>query len=317
MKIFLNLTFIAWSSVMLNGISFAQPVIPNDVPTEFSNQGGIINTRHNMMQSTMASGGGTIMNASRNNYNEVCVYCHTPHGAATNATVPLWNRTLPTGTTYQTYNQLNTSSLTGLVSQPGGASLPCLSCHDGSQATDAILNMPGSGQYSTSPAPWNYVAGPGTTRSSQHLGLASGFNNVGTPSSTSCMSCHNPSFGSGNAGDPTDFTAFLIGTDLRNDHPVGINFPTTSGPGTDWKTPTGAVTRGGSTTSFFDEDSNGRMDKGDIRMYGNGPTDSRVECASCHDPHGVPSAGTGSVFNATFLRKTNAGSVVCLTCHTK
>lgn len=269
------------------------------------------------MQSTMASGNGTIMNASRNNYNEVCVYCHTPHGAATNATAPLWNRTLPTGTTYQTYNQLNTSSLTGLVSQPGGASLPCLSCHDGSQATDAILNMPGSGQYSTSPAPWNYQPGPGASRSTNHLGLASGTNNVGAPTSTSCMTCHNPTFGGGNPGDATDFTIFLIGTDLRNDHPVGVNFPTTTGAGTDWKTPTGAVTRAGSTTAFFDENSNGRMDKGDIRMYGSGPTDSRVECASCHDPHGVPSAGTGSVFNATFLRKTNAGSVVCLTCHTK
>lgn len=58
------------------------------------------------------------------------------------------------------------------------------------------------------------------------------------------------------------------------------------------------------------------MDKGDIRMYGVG-TDSRVECASCHDPHGVPSAGPGSTFNPTFLRKPNIGSTVCLTCHTK
>lgn len=293
----------------------------NDVPTEFTNQGGIINTRHNMMQSTMQNSGGGIMNAYRNNYNEVCVYCHTPHGAATNATAPLWNRALPTGTTFQTYNLLNTSSLTQTVSQPGGASLACLSCHDGQQAVDAIINMPGSGQYSPSPAPWNYVAGPGTTRSSQHLGLNVGYNSSGgvsnnpVPNAT-CMSCHNPTAGSGNPGDATDFSIFLIGTDLRNDHPVGVNFPTTNGPGTDWKTPTGAVARGGSTTLFFDEDSDGRMDKGDIRLYGNG-TDSRVECASCHDPHGVPSAGAGSTFNPTFLRKTNAASVVCLTCHTK
>jgi hypothetical protein len=31
----------------------------------------------------------------------------------------------------------------------------------------------------------------------------------------------------------------------------------------------------------------------------------------------VPSAGPGSVFNATFLRISNAGSAVCLSCHTK
>jgi predicted CXXCH cytochrome family protein len=33
-----------------------------------------------------------------------------------------------------------------------------------------------------------------------------------------------------------------------------------------------------------------------------------VECASCHDPH---------TENATFLRISNAGSAVCLACHTK
>ena len=42
-----------------------------------------------------------------------------------------------------------------------------------------------------------------------------------------------------------------------------------------------------------------------------------VECGSCHDPHGVPSGGNGSAFLPTFLRVTNAGSAVCLTCHNK
>ncbi|MBI3593131.1 MAG: hypothetical protein HY099_06610 [Nitrospirae bacterium] len=35
----------------------------------------------------------------------------------------------------------------------------------------------------------------------------------------------------------------------------------------------------------------------------------RVECPSCHDPHD-PSRNT-------FLRKSNAGSALCLTCHIK
>lgn len=42
-----------------------------------------------------------------------------------------------------------------------------------------------------------------------------------------------------------------------------------------------------------------------------------VECAPCHDPHGVPSAGAGSPFIGTFLRIANAESALCLTCHTK
>lgn len=295
-------------------------IAQNDAPTDFTNQGGVINTRHNMMQSTQQTYGGGTMNPYRNNYGEVCVYCHTPHGANASAAVPLWNRTLPT-TTYTTYDKLNTSTLTQTVSQPGGASLVCLSCHDGQQAVDAIINMPGSGQYDAAARPWTYLATTGTSKSVNHAGLSISYTNAGVVggmfgSGTSCMSCHNPNSGQGAPGDATDFTIFNTGTDLRNDHPVGVNFPTTSGAGTDWMTPGGSVTRGSVVTRFFDEDANGRMDKGDIRLYGSG-TDSRVECASCHDPHGVPSAGAGSTFNPTFLRKMNTGSAVCMTCHNK
>lgn len=275
----------------------------NEVPTEFSNQGGIKNTRHNMTQSTTVSAGAT-MTAFRNNYGEVCVYCHTPHGANTAAGAPLWNRALPTGTTYQTYNTLNTSTLTQTVSQPGAASLPCLSCHDGSQAIDAIINMPGSGQYYATPDPTKWVSGTGQSKSGQHRTLVQ------------CMACHNEDPNGVGGGVATDFTVFVIGTDLRNDHPVGVNFPITTGAGTDWNTPTGSFAVGPETTLFFDENTNSRMDKGDIRLYGVG-SDSRVECASCHDPHGVPSGGVGSVFNPTFLRKTNTNSAVCMTCHNK
>lgn len=312
MKVLLTLWVLGVAALVAPPAAIAQ----NDVPTQFTNQGGIANTRHNMTQSTELSNGGATMNNSRNNYGEVCVYCHTPHGANTSAGAPLWNRSLATGTTYQTYDKLNTSTLTQTVSQPGAASLPCLSCHDGSQAVDAIINMPGSGQYSPSAQPWTYVATGGVTRlATNHRGLAVGYTSTGG-ATTSCMSCHNPTGGTGQVGDPTDFSIFLIGTDLRNDHPVGVNFPTTNGGTTDWKAPSGSVTRGAVVTTFFDENTNGRMDKGDIRLYGSG-SDSRVECASCHDPHGVPSAGAGSTILPTFLRKTNTGSTVCLTCHTK
>ncbi len=279
----------------------------NDLPTQFTNQGGIINTRHNMSQSTEASNSGGTMNAFRNRYGEVCVYCHTPHGANTAAAVPLWNRALPTSTVYTTYDKLNTSTLTQTVYQPGAASLPCLSCHDGSQATDAIINMPGSGQYSPTADPTTWVPfAPGQSKSGQHRTMLA------------CMACHASDGGPGGLGlgVATDFAAFVIGTDLRNDHPVGVTFPSTSGPGTDWNTPGGSVTRGGLVSRFFDEDPNGRMDKAEIRLYDSG-NGASVECASCHDPHGVPSSGVGSTIRPTFLRKSNAGSAVCLTCHAK
>jgi hypothetical protein len=114
----------------------------------------------------------------------------------------------------------------------------------------------------------------------------------------------------------TDFTVFAIGTDLRDDHPVGVSYPASNGAGTDWKTPGGSVAKPGGTTLFFDDNGDGRMQKSEIRLYstGQGP---EVECGSCHDPHGVPSAGIGSTFLPSFLRKTNSGSSVCLTCHSK
>jgi mono/diheme cytochrome c family protein len=306
--------------------TFAQ----NDAPTGFSNMGGIVNTRHNMTQNTESNNGGGSMNAYRNRYGQLCVYCHTPHGANTAAAAPLWNRLLPAGALFTTYSALNSQSMTQTVYNPGAASLPCLSCHDGSQAVDAILNMPGSGQYSSSanPGAWipigTYAQGYGL--SPNHLGLDVGLRSNGTVSTafgagTSCLSCHNPGGGSGPggtglAGDPADFTVFLIGRDLRNDHPIGVTYPASTGGSTGWNTPGGTKIVSGLTNKYFDENGNGRMDKEDIRLYdtGNGAS---VECASCHDPHGVPSGASGSVFFPTFLRKTIDGSGVCLTCHAK
>lgn len=281
----------------------------NDVPSQFTNMGSIVNTRHNMSQSTELTNAGNSMNNFRNRYGQVCVSCHTPHGANTNTAAPLWNRVIGNAT----YTLYSSSTLTGVVSNPGGASLPCLSCHDGTQASDAILNMPGAGQYSATPNPGNFIPSPGQFRSNQHKGLAVNQIGSGTPTAgTGCLSCHNPDGGTGQPGDPTDFTAFLIGTDLRNDHPVGVAYPTINGTGTDWNTPGGSK----GSVRFFDENNNGRMDKGDIRLFDRGAGHA-VECASCHDPHGVPSAGTGSPFLPSFLRKPIAGSGVCLTCHAK
>ena len=167
--------------------------------------------------------------------------------------------------------------------------------------------MPGSGRYrkeqeiSENTAflnDWNNTRGPDAT---VHARL----------SGAECLACH--SAGAGIVGaNATDFTAFAIGTDLRNDHPVGIRYPAEAGPGTDFKDPPRKEVR----LAFFDANGNNRADASDIRMYNSGDG-YEVECASCHDPHGVPSAGPGSVFNPTFLRVSNVGSGVCLTCHTK
>ena len=101
---------------------------------------------------------------------------------------------------------------------------------------------------------------------------------------------------------------FYIGTDLTNDHPVGVTFPAATGSGTDWNTPGGTK----DTSLYFDVNSNTKMDKDEIRIYS-----GQVECASCHDPHGVPDPANGNIFKPTFLRVANTGSALCLTCHSK
>jgi predicted CXXCH cytochrome family protein len=125
-----------------------------------------------------------------------------------------------------------------------------------------------------------------------------------------CLACHSSGAGVVGAG-ATDFSIFAIGTDLRNDHPVGVRFPA-AGPGVDFNTP--AATRTG--MRWFDSNGNSFPDTREVRLYDTGEG-FEVECASCHDPHGVPSGGAGSSFNPSFLRVANTGSALCLTCHTK
>jgi hypothetical protein len=292
------------------------PGVAAELPSKASNLDSIINTRHNLTQSFL--GGNKVwMDGSRNDYGQVCVYCHTPHGANTLINAPLWNRT-QRSTTYTTYDQLGTATAVQPYSQPGTASLTCLSCHDGQTAVDSIINMPGSGRYSASQLTSQdndfldaWPVGPGAPP-------WVGFGGHGTLSNTpatlanfgECQSCHSIN---GDQFDPSTnarFDVFFIGTDLRNDHPVGVQFPTGN---PDFRND--AVASGG--LKIFDSNGNGRADKDEIRLFRRGGDAYEVECATCHDPHGVPSAGPGSAFLPTFLRKTNEGSAVCLSCHIK
>ncbi len=62
---------------------------------------------------------------------EICIFCHTPHHAASDA--PLWNHQL-TSTVFMLYSS---ASLNATISQPTGVSKLCLSCHDGTLAVNA------------------------------------------------------------------------------------------------------------------------------------------------------------------------------------
>ena len=87
----------------------------------------IATTKHNLS----VSGPGGVKAASES---RICIFCHAPHNATPDT--PLWNRRNP-GATYVPYTSSTTQSSPG---QPTGASLMCLSCHDGTIALGEVLN---------------------------------------------------------------------------------------------------------------------------------------------------------------------------------
>jgi predicted CXXCH cytochrome family protein len=217
-------------------------------------------SRHNLSASNAL---GTPRTADPNA--SACGLCHVPHGADLSiAGFPLWAKDLSThANTFVPYGGAivggTGTTLAGTtVNQPGANSLNCLSCHDGTVGLNVIYKngwqvlppfamIPGSGFLGNPPdsLDWaGYDAGP-------------------TPT-------FNPVIGG------------AAGSDLTNDHPIGILY-TAGIAGLDpIATPQGVGLR------FYD--------------YGAGDT---VQCASCHDPHDIT--------NPRFLRRPAAN--ICQDCH--
>lgn len=251
---------------------------------------GIATTKHNLGTS------GTGSNHLTTGTGEICVFCHTPHGADSAAAAPLWNRKVSDATTYTKYTSptlFNTTTLTGSMS------LACLSCHDGTQAMDTVMNAPGSGGYNST-------------------GARMTVGNDGVTTVTWTANANNT------AGAMKAGVAANLGVDLSNDHPVGMAYRNTTGATTgiaaEFKQSTGAdplfyVETASAQTGA----ANNARDKYDLWLfprYTNGVSDgvARVECATCHDPHTA---------NPLFLRVPNSeadggsASGLCLTCHLK
>ena len=174
---------------------------------------------------------------------------------------------------------------------------------------DSILNMPGSG---------GYEAGQETIQNTSFLNLWTNegdrkavhmtfdATDLNPQTSYSCLVCHSKDAGI-LGGSATAFDLAAIGTNLTDEHPIGMDMPSV-----DFNSPSGVR----SNIEWFDTDGDSRPDTDEIRLYNTG-SGARVECASCHDPHGVSPSGYGGTINPTFLRISNNGSAVCLTCHIK
>ncbi|MDZ4164842.1 MAG: cytochrome c3 family protein [Smithellaceae bacterium] len=124
--------------------------------------------------------------------------------------------------------------------------------------------------------------------------------------SAACLSCHDGTVafdsllnkpGSGTGAPTWEFTgagqtsgkmtgaSTKLGTNLSDDHPISFAYL---------------------ASAKLNTATDGKV--GGLPLFSN-----KVECASCHNVHEWGSAGT----TAPFLRATNAGSALCLTCHIK
>lgn len=90
-------------------------------------------TKHNL------TGASVNMDRSSGASSKICLSCHTPIGGDSQVTGPLWSPNEPS-VAFSTYNSLGTSGLVGTGAPVGSISLLCLSCHDGVQAMNVMIN---------------------------------------------------------------------------------------------------------------------------------------------------------------------------------
>ena len=221
----------------------------------------------------------TVHDLTGGGVSEICVFCHTPHAANAAVEVPLWNKPA-SGATYTLYDS---TTIDGAVLAVGSVSIACLSCHDGTQSTDVVINAPGSRGVDI-----NGIA------------LRGGNRFLDDPSK--------PDF---------------LGTDLTDDHPIGIQYGGFVVSGSKIDADFKGTGEGLSTSIINGQprwwvdsgaagDRPGERDKTDMILYSRdngGAVEPFVECGSCHDPH--------TDQNETFLRIANTGSQVCVSCHVK
>lgn len=93
---------------------------------------GIAGSKHDLS----SSGGGEI----KSDISFSCYFCHSVHtpeeGAGGGGGLPMWNKNLSTLGPYAVYSSSSLDTFPS--SAPAGASLACLSCHDGTVAVNVI-----------------------------------------------------------------------------------------------------------------------------------------------------------------------------------
>ncbi len=238
---------------------------------------GVQSSKHDLSVSGSPPWGQNYTDQWGNYVTEPCVFCHTPHQGPNPPTNTLLWNRNLPTGSYSMYGPSATMDAT-VPAEPNTASKLCLSCHDGISAMNVVYNTPGPGSY--------YVFGVSAGDYDQ-------LSDVYYPGNPFTW-YPGVNIGEGvNPGDPVT---------LSNDHPVSIQYRN------DLDTELRPPTTVGSRTWVIN---------GSIRLPLYGPSPGTVECSSCHDVHNTvdyPGKGTTEVF---FLRSSNEGSQLCMTCHLK
>ncbi len=220
----------------------------------------LVGSKHDLTSLNQRAGMEAMTGLAFNDYKDPCIYCHLPNyiidggeDTLSSSQIPRWNR-LTNEDGYQLYSSLSISSL---PDELGAESLLCLSCHDGSMAVDTVVNKPSD---------WGI-----TDEAPMHMRIDSG------GGIDKCTQCHD-----GTTAHKMD--SVIIGTDLRDDHPIGLRYAGLTGQD--------EYFRPGLGTEF----SNG------IKLF-----DGKVECATCHNVHDDEIS--------PFLRVEQRR--LCQTCHNK
>lgn len=266
-------------------------------------------TKHNLSAAADGSGythptngAGSVptRNIKASSSTEICVFCHTPHGASATAT-PLWNRKVAGDGYTQSYvlydsSTLDAKQVQGSLEQPGGSSKLCLSCHDG---TVAVGNV----------------------------NVFEGVSPTSNPQSSSTIATSGGTYMPAGAGTDTGFTRNL-GVDLTNDHPISVSYnDALANRDGELRTPSGNPSLVGVRSS---------TNKPKLKLENTGTpgtNEAQIQCATCHDPH-IRETEEATVGNQKFLRLNrfqqqdppsssgfnaadNSGDIICLACHDK
>ncbi len=160
----------------------------------------------------------------------------------------------------------------------------CVVCHAPHNASSSVTPL------------WNHATTTATftVYTSPSLSAA-----VGQPSASSkaCLSCHDGTVAIDSFGLATGSTLMggeeNLGTNLTNDHPISFTYDTAIA------TADGGLYDPATTSSGL-----GGTINSDLLLGG------KVECASCHDVHNSSNL-------SKLLVKSNVGSGLCFTCHSK